>query len=90
MNSTDIVGYTYKADNHHPECVIHAGLADGSLAPAARDIDVDWALHQWVHSVGGNPTDEHTYDSGDAPKVIFADQVDDNEVCGTCLMPLAN
>jgi hypothetical protein len=28
--------------------------------------------------------DEHTFDSGDFPKVIFRDQVTDDDVCGVC------
>jgi hypothetical protein len=28
--------------------------------------------------------DERSYDSGDYPKVVFADMVDDDEYCGSC------
>lgn len=29
--------------------------------------------------------DEYSYDSDDFPKIVFADQIEENEYCGNCL-----
>lgn len=91
MKSYDIVGYTYKADIYCPE---HVGIE------VARDIDKtgktvigqqNWeTTEQYLDRVQGflgirNRYDEHSYDSDNFPKVIFADQtLEDSDVCCEC------
>lgn len=93
MRATDIVGYTFNADQFHPECLrLPTGkgeafdgwaLADGVWMPVEQNLD------EIAAAFGINRQDESTFDSGDFPKVIFASQVeDDDDVCGRCGAPL--
>lgn len=77
MASTDIVGYTFQAENLCVSCAARAtgwsGHGDPTVfiddAGRRRGIDVD---------------DECSFDSDDWPKVIFECQVEDPERCGKC------
>lgn len=88
MKSWDIVGYTYQADNHCPDCTRLVATLRGLEAGAGPDADTDTAesaLDAWAKADGVNRQDERSFDSGDFPKVIFASMVEDsNERCGTC------
>lgn len=77
-------GYIYRADIWCPVCVVEQLIAEGDLAPAARDMGAEPALHQ-LAEVNGlldeyGELDETTYDSDEFPKVIF----DHDETCTTC------
>ena len=83
QQSDDITAYTYKADIVCPLCIIDAlpsGLEDLDFAPG----DVETALDAIAKLQGIDRCDETTYDSGEFPKVIFRDQVEDGNVCGVC------
>ncbi|SRR6266567_1646147 len=77
-----IVGYTYQADNHCPRCMAAiAGIPGLAAEPA---------LTVWAALCGITRGEEHTFDSGDFPKVITArmagheDSWGADNRCGTC------
>jgi hypothetical protein len=79
--ATDIVGYTYQAATWCPEHLIDCGIAQGWLAPGARGMSTEDALDQAQHQFGIDRQDEHTFDSGAFPKVMFASSIDQPEFC---------
>ena len=78
MKSFDIVGYTFGGENYTPENLIEAMIAVGELSPAARDMDVEEVLYMHADANGINREDERSYDTDEHPKVIFADQLDED------------
>lgn len=80
MSATDIVGYTYKAEQYTPAGIIEQGLIEGWLAPAARSMNVEEVLDQAQHYVGVDREDERSYDSEEFPKVIFESDVEPGEL----------
>lgn len=91
MKSWEIVGYTFQTDVYcWGDCVIRAlptgegepydgwALADGVRMSTEDNLD-ELAL-----AFGIDRNDEHSFDSGDFPKVIFADSVQDDERCCAC------
>lgn len=95
QKSFDIVGYTFNGNNYCPEDMKLIALTvlvgdNQSIAPETTTEDV---LKEWSTRLGIDPTNEHSYDSSQFPKVIFRDQLDDEEisdVCGTCQNPLGD
>lgn len=93
-HATDIVAYTYNADIYCPDCIIDVlptgeGQAfDGwALAEGAAPMAVEDNLSEIAVAFGIDRHDEKSFDSGDFPKVIFADSVwnsADREFCGQC------
>lgn len=79
-----IVGYTYKADNYCPTCVIERMVRDGDASPAACDMRVETVLDQIADANGIDRYDEATFDSGDFPKVIVRTMRDGDPICGNC------
>lgn len=84
MNSFTIVGYTYKADVYCAPCVVSAVYAD-------KKFDVEIAAHSWnaqliemAQLLGIDSEDESSYDNDNFPKVIFADQLEGDEMCCSC------
>jgi hypothetical protein len=85
-----IVGYTFQADQYCPDHIAEAVRptidfelgypvdADGGEYPW----DTEWLLDQWAIALEIDRYDEHTFDTDDFPKVIFAGQVEDDEYCG--------
>jgi hypothetical protein len=83
MKSWDIAAYQYKAANYCGQCVVeevsedrnmpipHESSYRDDLAVFALILDIDWE-------------DETSYDSGDFPKVVFADQIEETEHCSKC------
>jgi hypothetical protein len=63
-----IVGYTYQADVWCPDCIVN------ELGP----------LDEAAEKRGIDAMDEHSYDSGDFPKVIFSAMIEDDEYCCQC------
>lgn len=88
---TDLIAYTYRADHWHPECVVAALWLEGRASPAAFDMDPEDVLRQVAGAEGIDYGNEHSYDSGDFPKPVFADtglsELHD-DVCGGCLRPV--
>jgi hypothetical protein len=83
MHATDIVGYTYNADTYCPSCTER--IADERLLQIAPTVDPGLdVLGTWARELGIDREDERSYDSGDFPKVVFADMVEDDEYCGSC------
>lgn len=78
MHASDIVGYTYQADNHCPTCIKRM-FGGGDL-----DIDADEVLDYEAERHGIDRHDESSFDSGEFPKVIFTDMAEEDEYCGTC------
>lgn len=79
MRPDDIIGYAYLAETLCPACTVEAVVRH-----AGRPLDVATAeamLDVLAAREGITRTDEHTFDSDDFPKVIFAEEP---ESCGTC------
>jgi hypothetical protein len=88
VHATDIVGYTFCADNLCAACTVAAVAADPrydgwALAPGVR-MSAEDNLIQIAAAFGVNRDDESSFDSGDFPKVIFASMAEDSETCGNC------
>lgn len=84
-HSFDIVAYTYKADIYCPADTIQMLVDDGIAAPAALwDMSPEEALDQIAGSLAIARDDEHSFDSDEFPKVVFRDQLEDEEHCGKC------
>lgn len=80
MHATEIVAYTYAAENWTPAGLIEVGIREGWLTPAARDMAPEDVLDQAQHSFGIDRVDEYSFDSDEFPKVIFASQIEDDEL----------
>ena len=84
-----IVGYTYKADNYCPGCIMKVldtgedGEFDGwALADDVR-MDVEDNLDEIAAHFTIDRNDEYSFDTDYFPKVIFRHQVEDDR-CGSC------
>lgn len=86
MKSYDIVGYTYKADIYCTDwdCIVMEVLKDMGIEGHGLSTDTEDALERLATTSGIDRMDERTYDSGDFPKVVFADMLDGSEYCGSC------
>lgn len=89
-----IVGYTFNADIYCPRCIVEVlptgegqafdgwALADGVSVPTEVNLD------EIAAAFGIDRYDERTFDSGDFPKVVFADAAEDGDRCGQCGLDL--
>lgn len=84
MNAAEIIGYTFDADQFHPNCLISGMVLARELSPAALDMSNEAVLDQHAGALGIDREDEHSFDSSEFPKVIFADQVTEDDICGHC------
>lgn len=86
MKSHTIVGYTYKAETICPDCAVCATHHVAAKIPGFEfDVTRTEALLNVAARLKGiDRTDEHTFDSDDFPKVVFASQVDGPEPCDQC------
>lgn len=88
----DIVAYVYQADIYCPDCIADLAtrriseLASGSTIRERVGIfpDPEALLNRWAGLIGLDREDEATFDSGDFPKVVFRDQLEEDEHCGSC------
>lgn len=88
MQPFTIVAYTFHADNYCTACVLtemeqdpnYDGWGDCSTPPMSTEDN----LTEVAHAFGIDRMNETTFDSDTFPKVIFADQVTDEDVCGHC------
>jgi len=86
MNSYDVVGYDFNADTYCIICIIdelHARYPKVLDAVEGTWFDIEGFLRRCALTLDIDLHDERTYDSGDFPKVVFADQAED-EHCGRC------
>jgi hypothetical protein len=79
VNSSDIVGYTYRTENYTPAGVVEALIASRDASPAARDMGVEEVLDQIAEANAIDRHDESSFDTEEFPKVIFLDQVGEDE-----------
>lgn len=92
MRSDTIVGYTYNADIYCTDCIVDELQTRGDLMDAyPAGFDTEAWLNRCAAIVGIDRFDEGTFDSGDFPKVVFADSAADYEFsegeaerCGRC------
>lgn len=88
MNATDIVAYTYQAETLCPRCVVARTVKTKTLRDYILNEGADGEVERWLDSLakmnGVDRQDEHSFDSGDFPKVVFADQIEDGETCHGC------
>lgn len=85
MRADDVVGYVFRADVLCPPCTVRsAGQPfDGwAVAPGVR-MSVEDNLDEVAAAFGIERHAEHTFDSDDFPKVLFASDAHD-ETCGRC------
>ena len=75
----DIVGYTYAADIVCPDHVV-SGMGEHRR----ENENAEHALDRIAMRRGIDRQDERSFDSDDFPKVIFADSVTDDDICGSC------
>lgn len=87
MHATTIVAYTYNAETLCPRCVcgaLNIGEPINRDGYAYRGV-VEAGLNELAARTGIDRQDERTFDSGDFPKVVFADQIEDeHEFCDSC------
>lgn len=87
MKATDVVGYTFNANEFHPTCVLRAL---GYSKRTAETLVVEDELNELAGDRNIDRHDEHSFDSGDFPKVVFGSQLkacDEDgtpRVCGVC------
>lgn len=70
------IGYTYKAENFRADKIVERLIADGLLAPAARDMSAHDAIEMAASANAIDTEDEYSFDSDEFPKRIWAYQVD--------------
>lgn len=94
-HSTDIVGYTFRADQFCPRCIVNQvnGHHPNAVNRTAKECaSAEDSLDIIAERLGGNfdRYDERSFDSDDFPKVIFRDMLDSSynddgpERCGQC------
>jgi len=85
-----MVVWIYSADEYHPECCVEMLVERGELSPAARGMDPEDALRQYVES-NGEDFDMRDWDSDHFPQANYYwdHQLIDSEGgprhCGRCL-----
>ncbi len=100
MHATTIVGYTFNANNYCDGCTFdmwNGSRPDGM--PGYASVEQLLTAISEVRNI--DRYDERSFDSGDFPKVVFADQVHDGcsldngyepgqcgDQCGRCHEPL--
>jgi rRNA maturation protein Nop10 len=82
---TEIVGYTYRAADHCPSCIVVTLIQTPlPLSPAAADMGAEPLLDQLAAYLGVDRDDETSFDSGDFPKVVREEFVTINDTCDGC------
>lgn len=91
----DIVGYTFQADQYHPECILGQlptgpgqAYAGWKAPEGGHPMNVEENLTELAVAFGVDRQDERSFDSGDFPKVIFSSNVEGVEWCGHCHLTL--
>jgi len=68
---SNIIGYTYNADNFTPKALIQFMVQIRELSPAALDMSPEVALNQLADAYAIDRNNEFSFDSEDFPKVIL-------------------
>jgi uncharacterized alpha/beta hydrolase family protein len=94
VKSYSVVGYQLRADQYCLDCIEDETIKvvnnwtkiDKSIFDNENVIDSEDMLDIIAKKIGIERMDEYTFDSWDFPKVIFADQIDDENIdyCGEC------
>lgn len=91
MRGDDIVAYQYKAALYCARDIVkQLPTAPGEpfdgwqLAEGASRMSTEDDLNEIADAFGINRQDESSFDSGDFPKVVFRDQLGDDDRCDTC------
>lgn len=80
MSFDTIVAYTYKAETLCPDCTVERYT--GIDIP---DMTSEAVLDEYARVMGYDRQDERGFDSGDFPKVVFADKIEPcGDVCPAC------
>lgn len=91
----DVAGYMYRGDLYCPDHIVDTYRRDrrsgghqlDSIA-APGTVDTETWLDERAAMRGINRYDETTFDSGQFPKIIFDDQVEETDCCAECGEPL--
>jgi len=75
-----IGAYVHAADIYCPGCT-HAQWATDDTQPHE---DVEDVLTKAALRMGVDILDEYSYDSDNFPKIVFAHDMEDTEICGEC------
>lgn len=78
--SDAVVGYDFQAETLCPTCAV-VKVAGEELADLGS---AEMVLNFVAERIGLDREDEHSFDSGDFPKVIFDVQVEGDETCMEC------
>lgn len=90
MSSGSIAGYTFNADTYCTQHILDelpTGVGERFDGWAGLDReDVEHSLNELAFSFGIDREDETTFDSGDFPKEILGQHMDDSRPteCGAC------
>lgn len=89
MHATDIVAYTYNADNYCTGCILEVlptgeGEKFDGWEDMSHSMSVESNLREIAFAFSIDYDDLASYDSGEFPKPIFASQVEEDEHCGKC------
>lgn len=80
MSADSIAGYTYRAENYTPEKLIDFLVAEGRVdLDSAAKWSAERILDTLAAARGIDRYDERSFDSGDFPKVIFVDQITEDD-----------
>lgn len=92
MSGWRIVAYTFRADTYCPACVIEmlptgpGQRYDGWALAAGVAMSTEDNLAELAVAFGVDRENEHSFDSGEFPKRVYADSLDGDfpEYCGHC------
>lgn len=91
MRTDDIVAYQYRAALYCSRHILTAlpfgpgGDFDGwALAVGADPMTTEENLSEIAEAFGIDRQNESSFDSGYFPKVVFRDQITDDDYCATC------
>jgi hypothetical protein len=83
LKSWDIAAYQYKADTYCGTCVVKELCKDVGAEPPQGSTHEE-ELHVIAENLGIERLYESSFDSDDFPKVVFADQIEEDEHCCKC------
>jgi hypothetical protein len=78
-----VVAYTFNADTYCLDCMHKIAMRCADMS-TSEGVTLDDAMATWAAMFGIDINDEHSYDSGDFPKVVFSGSVEGVEHCGEC------
>lgn len=85
MHATDVVGYTFEADQFCPSCMRKkAAFENEANGDNAEFTPLDTLLARWAARHEIDMEDEESYDSGDFPKAIMYSTDLECERCRDC------